>query len=117
MSNIWNHPGLPIELAHIPKEIWVLVNHHKEILERRFPNCKCALLAPSSYWLRLNISNEGLNALIASFSSSSIKIDHPHLDCWIPKTYFEPGLTEVVDYADPRFTDDFIGDILERLGR
>ena len=124
-------PGLA--LGRISKEILALAIHHKEMLERRFPSLTCNLrevpyCPVGGYWLRLQISEEAVEfpplfqnrcILAVSFSSDFIKIERTHR--WLPwpkphwPRVFE--LMEEINYADPRFTENILSDILVELVR
>ena len=97
---------------HITREIWALAKHHKDILERTFINTYkysiCLDHALGTYLeftrcLRLVVSERDTKLLVASFSSSSIKITIP------PFAGSDP---EEIDYANPKFTDKTLTDML-----
>ena len=110
MTDITVTPWIYTDYPHVPKEIVALVEHHLVIIKRRFPDYKCETYEwPEHYWLRVEISNGKNVLLVASFTSSSINIATAEAP--------GPDFAEVIDYADPRFTDNVIIDTLERLGR
>ena len=92
------------------KEIRLLADHHLAILQSRFSDYDYAYLSsPPTHddELRLRIS-VGFNIiLVVLFSPSHVRF-----------VVYQPGnrdLEEEISYADPRFTDDFLSDILGRL--
>ena len=91
----------------IHEEISTLSDHHRAILKSRFPDYDYEYEVYDADRLRLRISKGGDIILMLFFSSSDVRI----------VVYHDFPNYEVISYADPRFTDDFIGDILERLGR
>ena len=107
-----------IQTEHISFEIVTLAEQQLEALKRRFPHVSTKyhilrnhpdVITVDPYYLRVEITEiTGRNnrvRLVVSFLDSSIVI----------MTYC-PLATEVINYADPRFTDDTIADILGRLG-
>ena len=103
-------------MTRIHEEISILSDHHKAILKSRFPDYDYAYEVYDADWLRLRISKGGSKAgavpphhtiLMVFFSSSHVKV----------VVYHDFPNYEMISYADPRFTDDFIGDILERVTR
>ena len=109
--------------GRILKEVLALAAHHREILQRRFssydyylyeyPKCRIRFEvwkrgAAHVRGLARRIEDDRADLLIASFSSSDIQIRVPPI-C--------PEFTEEISYADPKFTDNTLSDILERLER
>ena len=78
-----------------------LAEHHREILERRFPNYDHSIKAHSSLWIFVRTKHRGTTILETAFLSSSIVV----------LTFFM-GHDIALDYADPKFTDDTLSDIL-----
>lgn len=120
------------------KEIWTLAQHHKDILERRFlNNYRYALHESSTFtlgtsftdchfldWLRLEVWEAyNLILLVASFSSSFVKIEFSPFKEMAgtsfvvrngnPRHAAFANFTKEISYADPKFTDDMLSDILE----
>ena len=94
--------------GHTPKEILALAEHQLGILKRRFPNYEHVLYKHGICWI--SVSDKGGSIILAiSFYSSSIEIISSFGD--------EETITIeedfVLDYADPRFTDDTISDKLK----
>ena len=88
----------------IAKEIGDLAEHHREILERKFPNYDHSIKA-YNLWIFVRTKHRGTTVLEAAFLSGYISI----------RTFFV-GHNIVLDYADPKFTDDTLIDMLEELG-
>ena len=89
-------------------EVWLLAEHHEDILRSRFPDHGHVLTdltdAGLHYWLSVT-NEEDRTILEAEFTPSCVKI---YLDDF-------PVYGDVVfDYADPRFTDNTIAEIIER---
>ena len=93
---------------HAPEEIAALAEHQKEILKRRFPNYEHALAACNDGpYCWLDVCDGTITILVATFFSDRIRISSRfEEDGWC-------GAILYVDYADPRFTDDTISDIVE----
>ena len=86
-----------------------LADHHKKILQSRFSDYDYVYLSMYDDELRLRISVGPIIILMILFSPSHVRF-----------VIYPPGnrdLEEELSYADPRFTDNFLSDILERLGR
>ena len=98
-----------------PEEAIILAEHHKEILKRKFPNYKVYLHKSStgcSIYVTTApkaIGTVGTTILEASFVSSSVAISR-----YLADSSFVDAI--VLDYADPKFTDDTLIDMLEELG-
>ena len=116
---------------NIDREIWDLAKHHDkivnlrihdEIRERKFPgmlrNYRCILTTTPGHGQKCDalirfyrISGGDLVILSASFASSSVKIasrfDHEGL--W-------PDPYKIIYYADPKFTDEIVYDVLIGMG-
>ena len=107
--------------TNVPEEIAALAQHQLEILERRFPNHKHSIQGLGSNNCCLIVANNNKYCLLQiSFRSNSIEIlpsfasllDNlaDHLD-GRPRNMLEDVI--ILDYADPRFTDDTISDIIK----
>ena len=95
--------------TNVPKEISLLAEHHKAVLESRFPDYDYGYEMWDADWLRFMISERGAAILSVLFSSNHVRV-----------VVYPPGnfdLEEEINYTDPRFTDDFLSDILKRLVR
>ena len=95
----------------LTEEILDLAKHQLEILERRFPEYKYILYKSKGCWVAVE-TGENIEILMVSFFHSHIRIapfsfvqlhEHLHRDPFN------------LDYADPKFTDDFLSDILREL--
>ena len=93
-------------------DIWLIANHHLSILRRKFER-------PFHYemhefgplLLRLDIWKNRELILVVSFLSSSIKsADNQRAG------EHHNASAEEINYADPRFTDSILPDILEKVG-
>ena len=138
MTNIstqqWHATCWRTAYPRISKAICLLVEHHKDILKSRFPDYEYKIYECPNDWLRIEISDQRIGngvLLVASFSSSSIKIanqvvntrlaspskDKLNARTGLPMTFIHiaPNFTEEISYADPKFTDDMLSDILEGL--
>ena len=91
--------------------IWTLAHYNIGILRHRFPNYEYEAHEFGPLLLRLEVWKNKDIILIASFSSSFVKI------AWIGQPYERYPLMSIeeIDYADPRFTDNTIADILGEL--
>ena len=78
----------------VTKEVHDLAEHHKEILERRFPNYDHSIKTHSP-WIFVRTKHRGTTILEVIFTSSSIAA----------RTFFM-GHDIALDYANPEFTDD-----------
>ena len=101
------------QLGNPPNEILVLAEHHLQILKLRFPNYDYSLHKQSkgcSIFVTTISKFLGVGSAIleAFFQFSHVHIRRNHTGKQAPYD------VTVVNYADPRFTDDFIGDILKR---
>ena len=97
-----------IVMMYATGEIVILARHQKEILERRFPNMLIVIheYDPSNDCLMIVGNEEYPIILQISFRPNSIEI--------IPPDILSPNDKCVtLDYADPKFTDDTISDILK----
>ena len=104
--------------------IQVLVEHQKRTLERKFPDYECfEAFQYSSCFLRVqtvrkNIEDVTRMIFIASFSPSSIQVMVGRVGMttlwWLPP-FDTCDVILDLDYADPKFTDDTISDMLEKL--
>ena len=106
-----------ISSINVSKEISLLAEHHKDILESRFPDHDYEYFSYQDDCIRLVISerdDRDAIFLIVSFSSSSIRIAIPFAGM---STLDAGHYFILIDYADPKFTDDTVSDILKRLGR
>ena len=111
--------------SNVPKEVWVIAEHQKEMLKRRFPSYECRIYEWPNGWLRFEVWNKGnIAMLVAVFSSSRVRIMIPpfiqrdkYLLPNFCKGYADNEWAEVVHYADPKFTDDALSDMLEELVR
>lgn len=112
------------------KEIWILAEHHYDILMRKFPDYAYVLHEDDTYlpakvtewWLQLVVSERGTTLLIASFSSSFVKVELSPFKEMTMSTKYGSGIIfanriEVIEYADPKFTDNVLTNMLERLAR
>ena len=104
---------------NMPKEIWELATHHKEILERRFPNYGYEMYE-WDHWLRIEVSDRE-TIFIVAFSLNYLKTATPpfgNVEIMVPLTliHTNPNFTEEISYADPKFTDNFLIDTLVELG-
>ena len=94
--------GTHVPARYVTDEIRALALHHLDILKRRFPNYNCHLFDWPYCWIRAD-SNDSV-IFTAIFYTDSLKI----AGCAKPIC----NNINIVNYADPRFTDDFISDIL-----
>ena len=89
----------------ITEEVWLLAKHQRDILERRFPHYKCILhKSLSECWI--SVETDVIMILSASFTDSSILISLPALP---------PSHIKEVNYADPRFTENILSDVVGEL--
>ena len=96
---------------NIIKEVWILAQYQKGILERKFPKCQHVLYeyCLSDHWARLEVQRSTRPhhpILIASFSTSCVRINAN-----APLGFYD----HKIDYADPKFTDDLLSDMLKRM--
>ena len=91
---------------HDSREIVALANHHKEILDRKFPDYRHVVTCAwgQDCLLRAKVSVGDRCVLKATFTSNSVHISS-----------FGSNDVFILDYADPKFTDDAISDKLDRL--
>ena len=92
--------------SRIPIEICLLVEHHKDILWRKFPNYGYEVYEWPEYWLRIDIRLNDCTIFIASFSFNCVQFSTSSSDF---------SFIEEINYSDPRFTDDMLPDMLRRL--
>ena len=92
------------------KEIWDLAEHHKKIIERKFlPRWRCVLYElESNAVMRVEKSNDSTSILVIVFSSSFLRMIIPHHRHLIESF-------EEMDYANPRFTDNILSDVLKEI--
>ena len=109
----------------VSKEVVALAQHQLEILECRFPNYHYILYEWPFYWSRIEIfggnrPSVASMVLVVSFTPRSIKIAAPPFKVLTlihdPRRRYH-NLAEEINYADPRFTENTLSDILERLAR
>ena len=91
----------------VPKEVLALAKHHLEILERKFPQYKYAFVEGGWPDCWICVRERGCLIYEITFMSSSIQIR----PSWM---HVNHSTDIVVDYADPRFTDDTIFDVIEK---
>ena len=91
-----------------PEEILALAEHHKQILERKFPNYVYLLVdwPDGLCYVDVEVYDHSRALLVASFSTSCV-----HITRGDPDLVFSNDET-VFDYADPRFTENTLSDIL-----
>ena len=104
---------------NVPEEVSLLAEHHKAILESRFPDYDYEYLDHPyrNDCMQLVVSDDGITVLTASFSSNSI---HTRLNRGRRIIYgiLDTGHDSIdIDYADPQFTENMLSDMLERLRR
>ena len=100
-----------MNLGVVPEERVALAKHQMEILERRFPNHDCQLYAlgsPMCYIFGNNKNYPNPYLFQISFRSSSVEILLS-----IGDEDKEIEERTILDYADPRFTDDIIPDMIK----
>ena len=89
------------------REIVILARHQLEILERRFPNYEHSIhVLESPNCLIVSSYKDYLFHILFYPSSVGITLS-------IGDKYDDIGEDVVLDYADPKFTDDAISDIIE----
>ena len=99
-------------MTNAPKEIIVLAKHQRMILEHRFPNYEHFLYERASPCL-MNVGNDSCSTILQiTFYPDRISIISSFKDEDEENTINIEGLT-IVKYADPKFTDDTISDILK----
>ena len=95
-----------------PEEMRVLAKHHKQILERKFQNYACLLVdwPDGLCYIDVEVYDGSRLLLVASFASSRVHITRGNRG-----QLFAPDLSAddiIFDYADPRFTENTLSDIL-----
>ena len=91
-------------------DVWLLVKHHKKILERRFPKYHHTTVDWPGWerTIELETHDGSITVLVVSFSSNCVHIS--------PEGWRDPEFTDdniTLNYADPEFTDSILSDILE----
>ena len=103
--------SLPIETdVNVNKEILALARHHKQILKRRFP-CFNYLEGYMDDCVHIDVeTRDALRStiLVVIFSLSSIQISIRPFD--------DRDIVLDVNYADPKFTDEIVYDVLIGMG-
>ena len=85
--------------------IRILAEHHKRILERRFPNYVHSLHErPLDYLLLVEIWENNATILDVSFLSDRVQVVTPPIF---------GSIDIILYYADPEFTDDTLSEIAE----
>ena len=89
---------------HISKEIVILAQHQLEILDRRFPNNKHTLYTHGLDCC-ITVRDTAPKIIAISFRSNFIEIVWSYVD--------KEAISIILDYADPKFTDDTISDMIK----
>ena len=91
---------------NVSEEVQALAEYHLDILKRRFPDHKHQY--HDEFWVR--IEKEGCSTIfVIVFSEDSVRILTGR------EGEIVPPIDETIDYADPRFTDDTLSEIIERV--
>ena len=101
------------QLHRVYKDIWALAKHHLKILKRKFP----------SYIISISILEPTLQTALGGYPPFiSVETDGPCGETILSAVFHPSSVTitsiameETIDYADPRFTDDFLSEIVGKF--